>query len=277
FSGAQTLALTGTHGSYATAAPSSDPYLHQEILEVLHHTLCETVHHFLDGPVPHEDDGDRDGEAYEATAAGLDDHGSDDYGSDLLDRVSSSILARARQAERLREQVARESAEAIATVAEAIRQRISGGGRILLFGNGGSATDANDWALDCSLPLKDFPPLPALSLAAESSTAPTPTSAIPLAANGNPGFVHQLASFGRPEDVAVAISTTRKAGEMVRPLERSRQMGMLNVALLGHDGGDVVRHGLADHPLVVHSEEVPRIQEVHASIYHTILEVIAEG
>ena len=57
-------------------------------------------------------------------------------------------------------------------------------------------------------------------------------------------------------------------------LEEARKRGMLTVALLGYDGGEILRRGLADFPIVVRSDYIPRIQEVQASIYHMIREIL---
>ena len=62
---------------------------------------------------------------------------------------------------------------------------------------------------------------------------------------------------------------------MIAALEEARKRGLLTLALLGYDGGEVVRSGLADHALVVRCDYIPRIQEIQASIYHVMLEVLA--
>jgi D-sedoheptulose 7-phosphate isomerase len=74
--------------------------------------------------------------------------------------------------------------------------------------------------------------------------------------------------------VAVAISTSGGSRNLVSALEEARKRKLVTVALLGYDGGEVVRRGLADHAIVVRSDYVPRIQEVQASIYHTIRELL---
>ena len=74
--------------------------------------------------------------------------------------------------------------------------------------------------------------------------------------------------------MAVAISTSGGSRNVVAALEEARKRGMLTVALLGYDGGEIGRRGLADCPLVVDSDYIPRIQEVHASIYHVIRDAL---
>ena len=85
-------------------------------------------------------------------------------------------------------------------------------------------------------------------------------------------FTRQLIAHGAKGDVAVAISTSGGSPNVIAALEEARRLGMLTIALLGYDGGEIVRRGLADLPVVVRSDYIPRIQEVQASIYHTMTE-----
>lgn len=93
-------------------------------------------------------------------------------------------------------------------------------------------------------------------------------------------FLRQLIAQARPGDVAIAISTSGGSRNLIVALEEARKRGLLTVALLGYDGGEILRRGLADWPLIVRSDYIPRIQEVQASIYHVVreaLEVIARA
>ena len=90
--------------------------------------------------------------------------------------------------------------------------------------------------------------------------------------------MRQLIAHARPEDVAIGISTSGGSRNIIAALEEARKRGLLTVALLGTDGGDILRRGLADFSLVVRSDYIPRIQEVQASTYHVLresLEVLA--
>ena len=147
---------------------------------------------------------------------------------------------------------------------------------MILFGNGGSATDANDWALDCVMPPAGYRALPAISLALE------PANLSAIANDVGPGviFLRQLIAHARPGDVAVGISTSGSSGNVIAALEEARKRGLVTVALVGYDGGEILRRGLADFALVVPSDYIPRIQEAQASIYHVIredMEVLRRG
>ena len=143
---------------------------------------------------------------------------------------------------------------------------VARGGKLILFGNGGSATDANDWALDCVLPPPGFQPVPAVSLSME----PANITAVANDVGTELIFLRQLIAQARPEDVAIGISTSGGSRNIVMALEEARKRKLLTVALLGYDGGEIRRRGLADFALVVPCDYIPRIQEVQASVYHEI-------
>jgi D-sedoheptulose 7-phosphate isomerase len=87
-------------------------------------------------------------------------------------------------------------------------------------------------------------------------------------------FLGQLIAQARPEDVAIGISTSGGSRNIIVALEEARKRNMLTVALLGYGGSEIHRRQLADFPLVVQCDYIPRIQEVQASIYHIIREIL---
>ena len=267
--GAMTFALPGSKGSYAVETGITEPLAHQEVIEILYHTLWETVHVFFE----HRELG------HDVGAAGFlyPFLGQEKQSvSNSLCEVANSIQLKVADDAQLRAQVAREEAENIGNATLAISERIRAGGKLILFGNGGSATDANDWAIDCVCPPAGYKPVPAVSLSLE----PANITAIANDVGAEVIFLRQLIAQARPGDVAVAISTSGGSRNVVAALEEARKRGMMTVALLGYDGGEIKRRGLADFPLVVRSDYIPRIQEVQASIYHVIregLEMLERG
>jgi len=261
--GAMTFALPGNEGSYFLTPATHDPFLHQELVEILYHTLWETVHVFFEHRELGHEVGDAGflypflGKKKQETV-------------DIVAEVAASIALKAHDDSLLRARVAKEESEKIANAAAAIRERIQRGGKLIIFGNGGSATDANDWAIDCVLPPAGCMPIPAISLALE----PANLSAIANDVGTELIFQRQLIAQERPNDVAIAISTSGGSKNVVMALEEARKRNLLTVALLGYDGGEVLRRGLADFPLIVRSDYIPRIQEVQASIYHLICELL---
>jgi D-sedoheptulose 7-phosphate isomerase len=258
---AMSFALPGNNGSYAVSPASDHPFIHQEVIEMLYHTLWETVHVFFEHRELGHDVGESAflypflGQEKQSTAG-------------VVEQVAESIRTKVADDARLRQQMAHEAAGQILSATEAIRERILTGGKLILFGNGGSATDANDFALDCVLPPAGYRPVPAVSLSLE----PANITAIANDVGAEVIFLRQLIAQARPEDVAVAISTSGGSRNIIAALEGARKRGLATVALLGYDGGEVLRRGLADFPLVVRSDYIPRIQEVHASVYHIIRE-----
>lgn len=266
---AMTFALPGTEGSYALEPVTKNPFIHQELVEIFYHTLWETVHVFFEHRELGQDVGQSEflypflGRKKQET-------------TDVVGEVAASILMKVHDDSLLRTRLAEEQSEQIGNTVLAIRQRLLHGGKLITFGNGGSATDANDWALDCVLPPAGYRPLPAISLSME----PANITALANDVGTEVIFLRQLIAQARPEDVAVGISTSGGSRNIVMALEEARKRGMLTVALLGYDGGEVYRRGLADFPIIVRSDYIPRIQEVQASAYHIMremLEVLERG
>src|SRR6202040_2520039 len=157
---AMTFALPGPRGFYAIAPGKQDPFIHQEMIEILYHTLWESVHVFFE----HREMGHEVGDA-EFLYPFL---GKDKQKTvDAVAQVAASIQMKVRDDAHLRERVAREESEIIGNAAIAMTERIQRGGKLIIFGNGGSATDANDWALDCVMPPAGYRPVPAVSLSME--------------------------------------------------------------------------------------------------------------
>lgn len=138
---------------------------------------------------------------------------------------------------------------------------LKSGGKILFFGNGGSAADAQHLATELSVRYaQDRPAIAALALT-------TDTSALTAAGN-DLGFEHvfsrQIEAIGRRGDVAVAISTSGRSPNVLKALETARAMGLVTVAFTGGNGGET--QFLADHRLVVPSAVTARIQEMHITL-----------
>jgi D-sedoheptulose 7-phosphate isomerase len=265
-----TFALPGNaaDAAYAFEAPTTDVHVHQELFELLGHSLYETVQVFLEHRT-HVTAAGAAGFLYPflggAANAPLE-HTS----------IAASIVAKAADGEALREKAAQRQSGAIAAAALAIATRLRRGGRILTFGNGGSATDATDFVLDCLDASEGMRPIPALSLAAE----PAIITAIGNDVGLELVFVRQIIAQARPEDVAFAFSTSGGSKNVVAALAEARARGLATVALLGYDGGEIARRGLADHTIVVESDYIPRIQEVQGAIYHVLratLDLVRDG
>ncbi len=153
--------------------------------------------------------------------------------------------------------------------ARAMAGSLSAGGKILFFGNGGSAADAQHLAAE----LVNRMALERRAIAALALT--TDSSVLTSIANDSAFervFSRQVEALGRPGDIAFAISTSGNSPAVLRALDRARRMGLTTVGLLGNDGG--VALPLCDHPLVVESPVTARIQEVHILVGHILCEAV---
>lgn len=263
--GALTFALAGEAGDYVFDLPDEDPFVCQEVFEVLYHMLWETVHVYFE----HREQGHDVGASsflYPMLGKG------EQRLEGVVQEVQGSMLQKMEEVNGMRAVVAQTEASAISEIAVAVAERLGRGGRIVAFGNGGSATDANDLAADCVAPPPGFEPVPAISLAAE----PANITAIANDIGTEAIFTRQLIAHARPEDVAIGISTSGGSANILSALAEARKRGLLTVGIVGYDGGRIVGEKLADHAVVVRSDYIPRIQEVQASIYHVLRGLVEE-
>jgi D-sedoheptulose 7-phosphate isomerase len=263
--GALTFALAGEVGDYPFALPDEDLFVSQEVFEVLYHMLWETVHVYFE----HREQGHDVG----ASSFLYPFLGSQEQQLEkVVEEVQGSMLQKMEEVNGMRAAVAEKEVGAISRIAAAIAERLKRGGKIITFGNGGSATDANDLVTDCVTPPPGFEPIPAVSLAAE----PANITAIANDIGSEAIFTRQLIAHARPEDVAVGISTSGGSPNILAALAEARKRGLLTVGIVGYDGGRIVSERLADHAVVVRSDYIPRIQEVQASVYHVLRGLIEE-
>jgi D-sedoheptulose 7-phosphate isomerase len=257
--GAMTFGLAGEEAEYSFELPHPDPFICQEVFEVLYHLLWETVHVYFE----HREQGhDVGASSFLYPFLG---RGEQQLG-DVVAEVQGSMLQKMEEVNALRTAAAETEAETIAAVARAVAERVRRGGELIAFGNGGSATDANDLVEDCVAPPDGLSPLPAISLAAEAANITAVANDVGVEAV----FTRQLIAHARPEDVAIGISASGSSPNILSALREARNRGLLTVGIAGYDGGKVVTERLADHALVVRSDYIPRIQEVQASIYHVL-------
>jgi D-sedoheptulose 7-phosphate isomerase len=153
--------------------------------------------------------------------------------------------------------------------ARAVRAAHAAGGRTLIFGNGGSAADAQHMAAE----LVNRFQRERVAIAAVALT----TDASVVTSIGNDYgfervFARQLEALGRRGDVAFAISTSGGSANIVRALETARRQGLTTIALTGRDGGEVGR--MADVHVNVPETSTARVQEVHRTLIHAICELV---
>jgi D-sedoheptulose 7-phosphate isomerase len=183
-------------------------------------------------------------------------------------KIADSRALRVATLERCRDDV--ESA------GRAMAQRLRSGGRLLCFGNGGSATDA-----EAMVALFQDPPggkpVAALSLVADT----TVLTALANDIGFDVVFSRQIMAYGHPEDIAVGFSTSGDSINVLRALEEGARRDLLTVGLCGYDGGAMAGSEAVRHCLVVRSDSVHRIQEAQAALvrelWSTVQRCMDEG
>jgi D-sedoheptulose 7-phosphate isomerase len=161
-------------------------------------------------------------------------------------------------------------ARELAVAAHAMAARFQAGGKLIVFGSGGTCTDAQHVAVEFVHPvIVGKRALPAFSLAADSATV----SGLAQALGPEVVFAHQIRALGRAQDIAVGISGDGDCAAVVQGLAAARAVGMTTVALVGADGGEIAERGLADHHLVVRSGDRRVVKEGHVTLYHLLWEL----
>jgi D-sedoheptulose 7-phosphate isomerase len=164
-----------------------------------------------------------------------------------------------------------DSAEVIAHACHAMSERFHRGGRLFTFGNGGAATDAQHIAVEFVHPvIVGKRALPALSLTGDVATL----TGVGAMTGFDDVFAHQLRHFAEADDIALGISPAGDCADVLRGLVTAKDLGLLTVALLGGDGGEIARAGVADHQVVVPSADPRVVKEVHVTAYHVLWELV---
>jgi len=172
---------------------------------------------------------------------------------------------------RVKQQFARDHADRIVQVATLIADAFRNGNKVLLFGNGGSSTDAAHIAAEfVGRYHRERMPLPAIALA-------TDIAAITCIANDygyEELFARQVRAHGRKGDIAVGISTSGNSPNVLKGVEAARDCGLATIAWTGANGGKLAE--LVDYPFIVPSTVTSRIQESHITLGHVLCELVED-
>jgi D-sedoheptulose 7-phosphate isomerase len=183
----------------------------------------------------------------------------------LRENVSQSL----REGADLRMQLIEHCSAQIIRSAECIYDSVARGGKLLVFGNGGSAADAQHLAAEfVGRFTNDRAPLPAIALTTDTSA---------LTAIGNDYgfdqvFARQVTALGNPPDVVIAISTSGRSKNILTAVTAASNKKLTTVAFTGGDGGPLAK--MVDIPIIIPSASTPRIQECHLTLAHILCEVI---
>jgi D-sedoheptulose 7-phosphate isomerase len=186
--------------------------------------------------------------------------------------LRETVLQLARESQQVKERFFQENADAVVAISLLIGETFRRGNKIFIFGNGGSAADAQHIAAEfVNRFLFDRPPLPAIALTTDTSI---------LTSVGNDAdfsriFARQLEALGSKGDIAWGITTSGQSPNVIQGLRQAREIGMATICFTGKDGGEALR--LADHGLNCASASTPRIQEVHITAGHIICELVEKA
>ena len=157
----------------------------------------------------------------------------------------------------------------VAKVSEITVNALKQGNKVLLFGNGGSAADAQHIAAELVGRFAfDRPALPALALSVNTSCV----TAIGNDYGFDQVFSRQLEALARPGDIAIGISTSGNSANVLRAMSTAKEIGLHTIDLTGRTGGNL--RNTVDHCICVPSNDTPRIQECHILIGHIIAELV---
>ncbi|MEP6691920.1 MAG: SIS domain-containing protein [Gemmatimonadaceae bacterium] len=186
--------------------------------------------------------------------------------------VRESTRAKCRDAVAARRQLVTEYRDLLAEASLAMAGAFARGGKLLAFGNGGSATDAEDAASDCMAPPRaGWRALPALSLAADSAVV----TAIANDVGVEHVFLRQVIACGERGDIALGFSTSGSSPNVIAAFREASRRGLVTVAFTGGDGGALARSAdVVDFCFVARLDYIPRIQEAHATAWHILLALV---
>jgi D-sedoheptulose 7-phosphate isomerase len=212
----------------------------------------------------------------------------------VLAEARRSTVAKAAEIMELRRAISARDGARLRAAARDAAERFAAGGRLLVFGNGGSATDAQQLATTFLNPGGPVPggtapggtapggtapggtapggtapggavrPLPALCLASDTSVVTALANDVGVEVM----FARQIAAFGRRTDIAVGMSTSGNSENLLRAFDEASRRGLLTVGIAGYEGGKMAELDSLDYLFVAPSSSVHRIQEAQTTIYH---------
>ena len=184
--------------------------------------------------------------------------------------MKESIVKAFDESIRVKQAFLRDNLEALTQAIDAIVAAFKRGNKLLLFGNGGSAADAQHIAAEFTNRfLIERPPLPAIALTTDSSAL----TAIANDYDYAQVFAKQVQALGKPEDIAIAISTSGNSPNVLLAIEACKKLNISTIGLTGGSGGKMI--GKVDYMLcVAEGKNSPRIQETHILVGHVICDIV---
>lgn len=192
----------------------------------------------------------------------------------LTEELRFSLLEKIRESDEVRARFFADNGDAILAKSLAMAKAFHCGGKLLVCGNGGSATDAQHIAVEFMHPITvGRKALPAICLANDVAMVTAVANDVSFA----DVFSRQVIALGRPGDILLGVSTSGNSDNVVRAFETARRMKLITVGYAGGDGGKMAAMhagGALDFCLTVPTASIHRIQESHVALYHTTWDMV---
>jgi D-sedoheptulose 7-phosphate isomerase len=197
-------------------------------------------------------------------------HDSDERPQELVEELRFSLLEKVRESVEVKTRFFEESQEAILAASLQMAKAFHRGRKLLVCGNGGSATDAQHVAVEFMHPITvGRRSLPAICLDNDMAMVTAVANDVGFA----DVFTRQIIALGQEGDILLAISTSGNSENLLRAFQAARRMKLVTIGFAGNDGGrmaEMQSQGLLDYCLTVPTASVHRIQEAHVTLYHII-------
>jgi D-sedoheptulose 7-phosphate isomerase len=182
------------------------------------------------------------------------------------------VRTRLNEAADCHRRVSHEQSDVIVQAAAVVRRALENGGKVLVFGNGGSAMDAQHFAAELvGRFMRVRRALPAVALTSDSAVLTSVANDMGF----DQVFVRQIEALARQGDVAFGITTSGTSANVNRAFEGARAAGLTTIGLTGRDGGDAA--GLVDIHVNVPGLTTAQVQEVHRTVLHAMCELIEQS
>lgn len=198
-------------------------------------------------------------------------HGGQKDGASEQTALLDSVTQKAAHSLREKERFFATNAEALIDAARAVADVYRRGGRMFSMGNGGSSCDAAHFAVEFQHPVTaGRPALPAMNLCMDTAMM----SAVGNDIGISHIFARQLDAHGRAGDGVMGFSTSGNSDNLINAYRKARALGLVTLGLAGGQGGEMRASGLVDHCLVVDTDSIHRVQEVHVACYHILWDLV---
>jgi D-sedoheptulose 7-phosphate isomerase len=198
-------------------------------------------------------------------------HGDRQDAARLDAALLESVQQKARDSVEAKQRFFNDHAAGVVLVAHAIADIYRRNGRLFTMGNGGSSCDAAHIAVEFLHPVTaGRPALTAVNLVADTAMM----TAVGNDVGFNHIFVRQVIAQARAGDGLIGVSTSGNSENLLAAFAKAKQMGVVTIGLVGHDGGRMAASKDLDHCLVVGSASIHRIQETHVAIYHILWDLV---